>query len=113
MALYNYTGEVGDLSFSEGDVIKVHKDEGEWWEGSCRGEQGLFPANYVKKKDTEVTVWQWYPCSLTFIQYMYVMRETSDISTTDLLYFQVPKAAPRTKPGKIFWKKVARLILTW
>ncbi|XP_020620179.1 intersectin-1-like isoform X2 [Orbicella faveolata] len=54
VALYSYTGEVGDLSFSEGDVIKVHKDEGEWWEGSCRGEQGLFPANYVKKKDTEV-----------------------------------------------------------
>ena len=56
VALYNYTGEVGDLSFSEGDVIKVHKDEGEWWEGSCRGEQGLFPANYVKKKETEVRV---------------------------------------------------------
>ena len=56
VALYNYTGEVGDLSFSEGDVIKVHKDEGEWWEGSCRGEQGLFPANYVKKKETEVTL---------------------------------------------------------
>ena len=56
MALYNYTGEVGDLSFSEGDVIKVHKDEGEWWEGSCRGEQGLFPAKKDKKKDTEVTV---------------------------------------------------------
>jgi len=54
IALYNYTGEVGDLSFKEGDVIKVHKDEGEWWEGSCKGEQGLFPANYVKKKEVEV-----------------------------------------------------------
>lgn len=55
VALYDYTGEAGDLSFTAGDVIKVHKDEGEWWEGSCNGEEGLFPANYVKKKDVEVT----------------------------------------------------------
>lgn len=54
VAVYNYSGEAGDLCFSEGDVIKVYKDEGEWWEGSCRGEQGLFPANYVKKRETEV-----------------------------------------------------------
>lgn len=54
VAVYNYAGEAGDLCFSEGDVIKVYKDEGEWWEGSCRGEQGLFPANYVKKRETEV-----------------------------------------------------------
>ena len=55
VALYDYTGEAGDLCFTAGDVIKVHKDEGEWWEGSCNGEEGLFPANYVKKKDVEVT----------------------------------------------------------
>ena len=55
VAIYDYTGEAGDLSFTAGDVIKVHKDEGEWWEGSCNGEEGLFPANYVKKKDVEVT----------------------------------------------------------
>ena len=54
VALYDYTGEAGDLSFTAGDVIKVQKDEGEWWEGSCNGEEGLFPANYVKKKDVEV-----------------------------------------------------------
>lgn len=53
VALYNYTGEAGDLSFSEGDVIKVYEDEGEWWKGNCQGEQGLFPANYVKKRETE------------------------------------------------------------
>ena len=55
VALYDYTGEAGDLSFTAGDEIKVHKDEGEWWEGTCNGEEGLFPANYVKKKDVEVT----------------------------------------------------------
>ncbi|XP_068698722.1 intersectin-1-like isoform X2 [Montipora foliosa] len=53
LALYSYTGEVGDLSFKEGDTIKVYKDEGEWWEGICNGQQGLFPANYVKKKEIE------------------------------------------------------------
>ncbi|CAH3182444.1 unnamed protein product [Porites lobata] len=53
VALYDYTGEAGDLSFTAGDVIKVRKDEGEWWEGSCNGEEGLFPANYVKRKDIE------------------------------------------------------------
>ena len=56
IALYSYTGEVGDLSFKEGDAIKVYKDEGEWWEGICNGQQGLFPANYVKKKEIEVHV---------------------------------------------------------
>lgn len=35
VVVYNYLGEVGDLCFFEGDVIKVYKDEGEWWEGSC------------------------------------------------------------------------------
>ncbi|XP_067051383.1 intersectin-1-like [Acropora muricata] len=53
IALYSYAGVAGDLSFTEGDIIKVHKDEGDWWEGSCNGQEGLFPANYVKKKDTE------------------------------------------------------------
>ena len=58
IALYSYAGVAGDLSFTEGDIIKVHKDEGDWWEGSCNGQEGLFPANYVKKKDTEVHVFK-------------------------------------------------------
>ena len=65
VALYSYAGEAGDLSFTEGDVIKVHKDDGEWWEGSCKGEQGLFPANYVKKKDI-IEVWYDLKCSSAF-----------------------------------------------
>ena len=51
--MYNYTGEEGDLSFSEGDTISVTTAEGDWWEGSCRGETGPFPANYVKKKEAK------------------------------------------------------------
>ena len=54
IAVYSYSGEVGDLSFTEGDVIKVLKADGDWWEGTCKGERGLFPANYVKKKELEV-----------------------------------------------------------
>lgn len=54
IAMYPYTGEVGDLSFSEGDIISVTKNQGEWWEGTCNGAAGIFPANYVKKKETEV-----------------------------------------------------------
>ena len=75
IALYNYSGEAGDLSFSEGDVIKVHKDEGEWWEGSLRGGQGLFPANYVKKKETEVRVWQFYIMSMFWLRHAIVLSK--------------------------------------
>ena len=47
IAVYSYTGEVGDLSFTEGDVIKVLKADGDWWEGTSKDERGLFPSNYV------------------------------------------------------------------
>ena len=50
-ALFDYAGPAGDLSFSEGDVIKITKKEGDWWEGYLRGECGFFPANYVKMKE--------------------------------------------------------------
>ncbi|KAI1001488.1 hypothetical protein K3495_g6710 [Podosphaera aphanis] len=41
----------GDLSFRDGDVIKVIKktdSEDDWWEGELRGLRGTFPANYCK-----------------------------------------------------------------
>ena len=56
IALYPYTGPAGDLSFSEGDVIRVTKKDGEWWEGSINGRSGMFPATYVSpKNDAAVT----------------------------------------------------------
>lgn len=55
VALYPYNGEEGDLSFLQGDVISITKSEGDWWEGKLHGKQGLFPANYVKKVENEVT----------------------------------------------------------
>ncbi|KAK1758322.1 protein hob1 [Echria macrotheca] len=53
VALYTFTGEGrGDLSFQEGDRIKVVKKTGtdqDWWVGELNGVQGTFPANYCKQ----------------------------------------------------------------
>lgn len=56
MALYTYESpEPGDLTFREGDVILVSKKEGEWWHGSIGDRKGLFPSNYVKPKEADVS----------------------------------------------------------
>ena len=51
-ALYDFTGEGhGDLSFKEGDRIKVVKktdSTDDWWDGELKGVQGSFPANYCQ-----------------------------------------------------------------
>ena len=54
MALFDYTGQEGDLSFCEGDIITVVNQEAdtEWWEGSLNGICGMFPANYVEVKES-------------------------------------------------------------
>jgi len=52
VALYSFDGQnQGDLSFKEGDQIKVVKkteSTDDWWEGELRGIKGSFPANYCK-----------------------------------------------------------------
>lgn len=52
IALYSFDGQnQGDLSFKEGDQIKVVKKTDsvdDWWEGELRGVRGSFPANYCK-----------------------------------------------------------------
>lgn len=53
VALFDYAGIDGDLTFNEGDVIKITKKEGDWWEGMIRGETGFFPANYVTVKEQQ------------------------------------------------------------
>eukprot|EP00795_Rhopilema_esculentum_P017568 gene17568-9199_t len=60
-ALFDYAGPAGDLSFSEGDVIKITKKEGDWWEGYLKGECGFFPANYVKMKEQLEMFQQFFP----------------------------------------------------
>ncbi|KAK7115759.1 unconventional myosin-Ie-like isoform X2 [Littorina saxatilis] len=49
--LYAYDAQDTDeLSFNEGDVINIIKeDDSGWWRGKLRGKEGLFPANYVQK----------------------------------------------------------------
>ena len=50
VAVYTYTSdEVGDLTFSEGDVINVVRTDGEWWTGSIGQRSGIFPGNFVRK----------------------------------------------------------------
>ncbi|EKD18928.1 uncharacterized protein L3040_008148 [Drepanopeziza brunnea f. sp. 'multigermtubi'] len=52
VAQYTFQGQSeGDLSFKEGDQIKVLKktdSTDDWWEGELRGVKGSFPANYCK-----------------------------------------------------------------
>lgn len=50
VALYDYDAtEEGELSFKEGDQIKVLDNSGDWWMGELKGQTGMFPSNYVQK----------------------------------------------------------------
>lgn len=52
VALYDFAGEgAGDLSFREGDRIKIVKKtetDLDWWDGEVNGVRGSFPANYCR-----------------------------------------------------------------
>lgn len=52
VALYDFSGQgSGDLSFAEGDRIKIVKKtatDQDWWEGEVGGVAGSFPANYCR-----------------------------------------------------------------
>ncbi|KAH0838639.1 hypothetical protein J3R83DRAFT_6962, partial [Lanmaoa asiatica] len=52
IALYEFKAvEVGDLSFSRGDVIIVTRKSDstdDWWKGKLNGKEGIFPANFVE-----------------------------------------------------------------
>ncbi|KAG9346285.1 hypothetical protein JZ751_008110 [Albula glossodonta] len=51
VALYSYdTGNPGDLSFKEGDVMYLmSRNEDGWCEGVLNGQKGFFPGNYVER----------------------------------------------------------------
>ncbi|XP_061667407.1 intersectin-2-like [Syngnathoides biaculeatus] len=56
VALYTYESpEAGDLTFEEGDVIVVTEREGEWWQGCIGDQTGVFPSNYVRPVEPEVS----------------------------------------------------------
>ncbi|PVU90645.1 hypothetical protein BB559_000986 [Furculomyces boomerangus] len=52
VALFSFDGVApGDLSFKKGDTINITKStetQNDWWEGTCNGKSGQFPANYVR-----------------------------------------------------------------
>lgn len=49
-ALYDHVAEAEDeLSFQAGEQVEILETcEGGWWRGRVRGNEGLFPVNYVK-----------------------------------------------------------------
>ncbi|XP_059897953.1 LOW QUALITY PROTEIN: intersectin-2-like [Gadus macrocephalus] len=56
VALYTYESpEAGDLTFDEGDVVMVTEREGEWWRGSIGDRAGVFPSNYVRPVEPEIS----------------------------------------------------------
>ncbi|XP_074847443.1 intersectin-2 isoform X2 [Carettochelys insculpta] len=56
VALYSYaSSEPGDLTFTEGEEILVTEKDGEWWTGSIADRTGIFPSNYVKPRDHDVS----------------------------------------------------------
>lgn len=50
------SSEQGDLTFNQGEIIRVTKCEGDWWTGSIGDRTGIFPANYVKKSEQQQEV---------------------------------------------------------
>ena len=56
VAIYNYQeGQPGDLIFNQGDIITVTSKDADWWTGTLGDQTGIFPANYVKKMDIQVS----------------------------------------------------------
>lgn len=50
-AVYDYQAEDEDeLNFDPGELItQIDKFDEGWWKGTCRGQEGVFPANYVEE----------------------------------------------------------------
>ncbi|KAJ3209702.1 hypothetical protein HDU67_005996, partial [Dinochytrium kinnereticum] len=55
-ALYDYAKpDDSGLSFKRGQIVQVHNQlESGWWDGSCNGERGWFPSNYVSEPEETV-----------------------------------------------------------
>ena len=42
-------GNADEIQFKKGDIIEVTGEEDcNWWKGKCNGQEGIFPAAYVK-----------------------------------------------------------------
>uniref|UniRef100_A0A8D9BKH2 Intersectin-2 n=2 Tax=Cacopsylla melanoneura TaxID=428564 RepID=A0A8D9BKH2_9HEMI len=54
IAAYPYeSGEPGDLTFNQDEVVYVTKKDGDWWTGTIGDRTGLFPSNYVVSYDAQ------------------------------------------------------------
>jgi hypothetical protein len=49
-ALYDFEpGNADEIRFKKGDMVEVIGEEDcNWWKGRCHGQEGIFPAAYVK-----------------------------------------------------------------
>nr|5NUH_C Chain C, Tyrosine-protein kinase HCK,Tyrosine-protein kinase HCK [Homo sapiens]5NUH_D Chain D, Tyrosine-protein kinase HCK,Tyrosine-protein kinase HCK [Homo sapiens] len=54
VALYDYEGWWGDLSFQKGDQMVVLEESGEWWKARSLAtrKEGYIPSNYVARVDS-------------------------------------------------------------
>lgn len=56
--LYSYQADAGDayeISFDQGEILKVSDIEGRWWKAKrANGETGIIPSNYVQLIDNDV-----------------------------------------------------------
>jgi len=50
VALYDYQASADDeISFDPDDIVtNIEMIDKGWWRGLCKGQYGLFPANYVE-----------------------------------------------------------------
>ena len=68
VAMFTYSSNVpGDLNFNQGEVFIVQKCDSEWWTGTLNGKTGIFPATYVKKMESLVSVLISYKWRLLFL----------------------------------------------
>ena len=54
---FDYEAQQDDeLSLTVGDIIvNIRRDDGGWWEGELGGRRGLFPDNFVRVSNHNIT----------------------------------------------------------
>ncbi|EDR25424.1 elongation factor 2 kinase, putative [Entamoeba dispar SAW760] len=71
--------EINDLNLERDDIIEITAKEGDWWQGRCKGKEGIFPKNHVQEL---LKVFQFVCCS----DYHAKNKDEIDVSIGDLVY---------------------------